>query len=109
MSTFSRKRKHVNDVKHKMTQTCKKSRIEAKYHLGAAANTDSSYGPYATQLDTTPDDELQRMCTEYLSSITVTQQQATALTTVNQDDSLNSTYMATNVTMSLNIIKFSQT
>ena len=35
------------------------------------------------------------MCTEYLSSITVTQQQATAITTVNQDDSLNSTWQQT--------------
>ena len=75
MSTFtnSRKRKHGNDVKQKVTQTYKKARIEAKYHLGAAANTDSSYGPHATQLGTTPDEELQRMCTEYLISITITQ------------------------------------
>ena len=85
----SRKRKYKNDVKCKMTQTYKKARIEAKYHLGAAANTDSSYDPHATQPDTTPDEELQRMCTEYLSSITVTQQEAIVLTTLNQDDSLN--------------------
>ena len=32
------------------------------------------------------------MCREFLSAITVTQQQAIALTTVNQDDSLNSTW-----------------
>ena len=54
-----------------MTQTYKKARIEAKYHLGAAANTDSSYGPHATQSDTALD-EVQRMCTEYLTSITIT-------------------------------------
>ena len=96
MSTFSnsRKRKHENDVKRKMTQAYKKGRIEAKYHLGAAANTDSSYGPHATQSDTTLD-EVQRMCTEYLTSITITQQKATTLTTVNQDDSLNSTWQQT--------------
>ena len=62
-----------------MTKTYKRARIEAKYHLGTAANSDSSDGPHATQPDTTPDDELQRMCTEYLSSITVTQQQATVI------------------------------
>ena len=97
MLAFSntRKRKHENDVRRKMTQTYKKARIEAKYHLGAAANTDSNYGSHVTQPDTTPDEELQRMCTEYLSSITVTQQQAKALTTVNQDDSLNSTWQQT--------------
>ena len=58
MSMFSntRKRKYKYDVKHKMTQTYKKARIEAKYHVGAAANTDSSYGPHATQPDTIPDE-----------------------------------------------------
>ena len=34
-------------------------------------------------------EQLQRMCREFLSSITVTQQEAIPLTTVNQDDSLN--------------------
>ena len=45
MSTFSntRKRKHQNDVKHKIIQTCKKAGIEAKYYLGARATTDNSY------------------------------------------------------------------
>ena len=69
-------RKHENDVKCKMTNIQEGYRIEAKYYLGAAANTDSSHGTHATQPDTTPEDELQRMCTEYLSSITVTQQEA---------------------------------
>ena len=93
MSTFSntRKRKHESNVKHKLTQTYKKARIETKYHLDTAATTDSSYDPHATQPDTTTDEELQRMCREFLSSI-VMQQQAIALTTVNQDDSLNSTW-----------------
>ena len=56
MSIFSntRKRKHEKDVKRKLTQTYKKARIEAKYHLGAAATTDSSYGPHATQPNTFP-------------------------------------------------------
>ena len=92
-STFAktRKRKHEKDVERKLTQTYKKARIEAKYHLGATATTDSSYGPNATQPDTTTDEELQKMCKEYLSSLKLTQQ-AIALTTVNQDDSLNSTW-----------------
>ena len=38
------------------------------------------------------EEQLQRMRREFLSSITVTQQQAIPLTTVNQDDSLNSTW-----------------
>ena len=44
MSTFSntRKQKHESDVKCKVTQTYKKARIEAKYHLGTAATMDSS-------------------------------------------------------------------
>ena len=92
MSCYSRKRKHENVVKHKITQTYKKAIIEAKYHLGAAANTYSNYGSCATQPDTTPDEELQGVCTEYLSSITVIQQEAIALITVNQDDSLDSTW-----------------
>ena len=94
MSTFSntRKRKHEKDVKRKLTQTYKKARIEAKYHLGAAATTDSSYGPHATQPDTTTDEELQKICNEYLTSIKLTQQQAIALTNVDQDGSLNSTW-----------------
>ena len=92
MSTFAntRKRKHERDVKHKLTQTYKKARIKAKYHLGASATTDSSYGPHATQPDTTTDEELQKLCTDYLTSIKLTQQQAIALTNVNQDGSLNS-------------------
>ena len=55
MSTFSntRKRKHESDVKHKVTQNYKKVRIEAKYYLGTAATRYSSYGPHATQPDTT--------------------------------------------------------
>ena len=65
--TFSntRKRKHESDVKCKVTQTYKKARIEGKCHLGTAATTDSSYGPHATQPDTTTDEELQRMCREF--------------------------------------------
>ena len=43
------------------------------YHLGAAGAADSSYGPHATQPDTITDEELQRICDEYLSSMTVTQ------------------------------------
>ena len=75
MSTFAntRKRKHEKDVKRKLTQTYKKARIEAKYYLGAAATTDSSYGPHATQPDTTTDEELQKICNEYLTSIKLTQ------------------------------------
>ena len=41
----NRKRKHESDVKRKVTHTYKKARIEAKYHLGPAATTDSCYGP----------------------------------------------------------------
>ena len=74
-----------------MTQTYKKARIEAKNHLGAAAITDSSYGPHVTQSDTTTDEELQKISNEYLTSIKLTQQQAIALTNVDQDGSLNST------------------
>ena len=55
MLTFSniRKRKHESDVKHKVTHTYKKARIEAKYHLGTVATRYSSHGPHATQPDTT--------------------------------------------------------
>jgi len=62
-STFAntRKRKHEKDIKRKLTQTYKKAKIEAKYHLGAAATTDSSYGPYATQPDTTTAENVQRI------------------------------------------------
>ena len=56
MSTFSNTRKrtmrmmrkHENDVKCKMTNIQEGYRIEAKYYLGAAATTDSSYGPHVT-------------------------------------------------------------
>ena len=51
------------------------------------------------------DEDLQKICTEYLSSVTVAQQQDIVLTTVNQGDSLSSIYMVTITTMSLNIIK----
>ena len=44
----TRKRKHESDVKHKVTQTYKKARIEAKYHLGTVATRYSSHGPHAT-------------------------------------------------------------
>ena len=52
----TRKRKHEYDVQRKLTQTYKKARIEAKYHLGAAATTDNYYGPNATQPDMTTDE-----------------------------------------------------
>ena len=45
-----------------------------------------------TQPDTTTDKELQRLCKEYLSSITITQQQVIVLAIVNQDGSLNNTW-----------------
>ena len=40
----------------------------------------------------TTDEELQKICNEYLTSIKLTQQQAIALTNVDQDGSLNSTW-----------------
>ena len=94
MTAFSntRKRQHENDVKRKLTPTYKKARIEAKYHLRTAAITECSYSPHATQSDMTTDEELQRICNEYLTSIKLTQQQAVALTNVDQDGSVNSTW-----------------
>ena len=53
---------------------------------------DSSYSPHATQPETTTDQELQKMCTDYLTSIKLTQQQAIALTNVNQIGSLNNVW-----------------
>ena len=40
----------------------------------------------------TTDEELENMCNEYLESLKLTQQQAIALTNINQDDSINSTW-----------------
>ena len=69
----------------------KRARTEKRYHL-TPSSTDRDYGPEAMTPNTTNQQELQKLCKEYLKSLEVTPQQASELTipTIDQDPSPNS-------------------
>ena len=92
--TFSsrRKWKHECDTRRKSSDAYKKARIERRYHL-TPATTDDDYGAEAiTPATHTSQEELKRICNEYIQSLQTTVTQASELTiaTIDQDESLNS-------------------
>ena len=86
-----RKRKHEKDTKRKSSNEYKHARIEKRYHL-TSSTTDRNYGPKAVTPNTTNQQELHKLCKEYLESLRVTPKQASELTaaTTEQDPSPNS-------------------
>ena len=76
-------------TKRKSSDECKRTRIEKRCHL-TASSTDRDYGPEAVTLNTTNQQDLQKLCKEYLESLQVTPQQAAELTSIAQNTSPNS-------------------
>ena len=86
-----RKRKHDNNTKRKSSIEYKRARREKRYHL-APSTADRHYGPKAVTTNTIDQQELHKLCKEYLESLQITPQQASQLTeaTIGQDPSPNS-------------------
>ena len=77
------KRKLKQDTERKSSNEYKHARIEKCYHL-APSSTDRDYGPAAVTPNTTNQQELQKLCNEYLESLQVTSQQAAELTSIDR-------------------------
>ena len=85
------KKKHENDTKRKSSIEYKRARIEKRCHL-APSTADRDYGPEAVTTNTIDQQELHKLCKEYLESLQITPQQTSQLTeaTIGQDPSPNS-------------------